>query len=265
VDPVLLLLRIGHVGGAMIWFGGAIIGSFFLSPTAAALGAAAQPFMDHLVKRRRMGIMLPVVSTLNVLCGLALYWRDSNGLEAAWIGSPSGLTFTIGGLAGIASLVDGMILVGPSVAEQTVVQTELAATGGQPSERQRERLERADRRMRLAMRLDLPPAPAGRPDDGDRSLRPMTAARWAAITFILPAIGFGLPTPFVLAHLRQTGETAAPALVPIQFLVFGTAAGQPPAPPMVSGPIVALLAAGILLVDRQRFGGASVVPSTAAD
>jgi hypothetical protein len=54
------------------------------------------------------------------------------------------------------------------------------------------------------------------------------------------------------------------ALVPIQFLVFGTAAGQPPAPPMVSGPIVALVAAGVLLVDRQRFVGVSAVPSTAA-
>ena len=156
MDPVLLLLRIGHVGGAMIWFGGAIIGSFFLSPTSSALGAAAQPFMDHLVKRRRMGLFFPVVATVTVLCGLALYWRASNGLQAAWIGSPSGLTFTIGGLAGIASLVGGMILVGPSVAEQTAVQTELAASGGEPTERQRERLERADRRMQLAMRLDLP-------------------------------------------------------------------------------------------------------------
>ena len=34
----------------------------------------------------------------------------------------------------------------------------------------------------------------------------MTAARWAAVTFILPAVGFGLPTPFVLDHLRRTGE-----------------------------------------------------------
>ena len=53
------------------------------------------------------------------------------------------------------------------------------------------------------------------------------------------------------------------ALVPVQFLVFGTAPGQPPAPPMVSGPIVALIAAGVLLVDRERFAGASTVPSTA--
>jgi hypothetical protein len=47
------------------------------------------------------------------------------------------------------------------------------------------------------------------------------------------------------------------ALVPIQYLIIGTAAGQPPAPPMVSGPVVAALAAGVLLADRQRFAGAS--------
>jgi hypothetical protein len=54
------------------------------------------------------------------------------------------------------------------------------------------------------------------------------------------------------------------ALVPVQFLAFGLAPGQPPAPPMVSGPIFAVIAAGVLLVDRQRFAGASAVSSTAA-
>jgi hypothetical protein len=32
------------------------------------------------------------------------------------------------------------------------------------------------------------------------------AARWAALAFVLPAVGFGLPTPFVIDHLRRTGE-----------------------------------------------------------
>ena len=54
------------------------------------------------------------------------------------------------------------------------------------------------------------------------------------------------------------------AFVPVQYLIFGTAAGQPPAPPMVSGPIVAVIAAGALLVERQRFAVASEVPSTVA-
>jgi hypothetical protein len=41
--------------------------------------------------------------------------------------------------------------------------------------------------------------------------------------------------------------------VPVMYLAFGTAPGQPPAPPMISGPILALVAAGILLADRSRF------------
>jgi uncharacterized membrane protein len=40
MDWWLILLRVVHIGSAMIWFGGAIVGSFFLTPTAAALGKA---------------------------------------------------------------------------------------------------------------------------------------------------------------------------------------------------------------------------------
>jgi hypothetical protein len=103
-----------------------------------------------------MGIFFPVVAAVTVLSGAALYWRDSGGLQAAWITSPSGLAFTIGGVAAIASFIGGLVLVGPSVAEQTAVQNELASGDGVPTEGQRRRLERADRLMRLATRLDLP-------------------------------------------------------------------------------------------------------------
>jgi hypothetical protein len=156
MDWSLIILRIIHVGSAMAWFGGAIVGGFFLFPTAKALGSASQPFMDHLTKRRRLGIYFPIVAALTILAGAALFWRDSNGLDPAWISSPTGLAFTIGGLAAIVAFVGGMILIGPSVAEQTAVANELAATGDVPSDAQRERLVRADRRMRLANRIDLP-------------------------------------------------------------------------------------------------------------
>jgi hypothetical protein len=41
-------------------------------------------------------------------------------------------------------------------------------------------------------------------------------------------------------------------LVPFVYLTAGAAAGQPPAPPMISGPFVAVVAAAALLVDRGR-------------
>jgi hypothetical protein len=156
MDGWLIFFRIVHVVSAMLWFGGAIIGSFFLQPTANALGTAGQPFMDHMMKRRGMGIFFPIVAALTVLAGGVLYWRDSGGLRAAWITSPTGLAFTVGGLAAIAAFVGGLILIGPSIAEQAAVQGELAANGGAPTAEQARRLARAEGRIRLSNRLDFP-------------------------------------------------------------------------------------------------------------
>jgi uncharacterized membrane protein len=156
MDWTLILFRVVHIGAAMMWFGGAIIGSFFLAPTASALGKSGQPFMDHLMNRRRMGVFFPIVAALTILAGAGLYWHDSGGLQADWITSPTGIAYTIGGLAAIISFVGGLVLIGPSIAMQTAVQNELAAGDGLPTEAQRQRLERADRLMELANRIDLP-------------------------------------------------------------------------------------------------------------
>lgn len=156
MDILLILSRIIHVGAAMIWFGGAIVSSFFLQPTVDALGVRAQPFMDHLMVRRRMGVMFPVVAGLTILSGAVLYWRDSNGLQGAWITSPTGLAFTIGGLAAIVAFLLGGILIGPGIAEQTAVRGELAASNAEPTAEQAARLARAEGKLKLAGRVDLP-------------------------------------------------------------------------------------------------------------
>ena len=54
------------------------------------------------------------------------------------------------------SHVGGLVLVGSSFAEQAAVQAELARGDGVLSESQRQRLARADRKMQLANRFDLP-------------------------------------------------------------------------------------------------------------
>lgn len=43
------------------------------------------------------------------------------------------------------------------------------------------------------------------------------------------------------------------ASMPIMYLAFGLAPDVPPAPPMISGPIFAILSAAVLVVDRRRF------------
>ena len=156
MDWWLIVLRVLHVVPAMLWLGGAVIGGFFLQPAAAALGPTGQSFMEYLIKRRRMGIFFPIVATLTILGGAALYWVDSGGLQPAWITSPTGLAFTIGGVAALAAYLGGLVLIGPGIAEQNAVQAELARGDGVPTEDQRRRLARAEGRQRLASRVDMP-------------------------------------------------------------------------------------------------------------
>lgn len=130
--------------------------SFFLQPTVEALGVAGQPFMEHLMNRRKLGIVFQIVAALTVLSGAVLYWRASAGLQLSWITSPTGLAFTIGGLAAILAFVGGALLIGPVVAEQTAVRGEMASGDGMPTAEQRARLDRADGRLKLASRIDLP-------------------------------------------------------------------------------------------------------------
>jgi len=47
--------------------------------------------------------------------------------------------------------------------------------------------------------------------------------------------------------------TDGPPGVGSRHVSFGLAPDVPPAPPMISGPIVAVLAAVVLVVDRRRF------------
>ena len=46
------------------------------------------------------------------------------------------------------------------------------------------------------------------------------------------------------------------ASVPIVYVAFGLAPDVPPAPPMISGPIFAVLVMSVLVLDRRRFRGA---------
>jgi len=91
-----------------------------------------------------------------ILAGAALYWHDSGGLQAAWITSPTGIAYTLGGLAALLAFVGGLVLIGPSIAEQAAVQDELARGDGVPTADQHQRLARAEGRMRLSSQLDLP-------------------------------------------------------------------------------------------------------------
>ncbi|HEY3072603.1 MAG TPA: hypothetical protein VGJ46_07270 [Candidatus Limnocylindrales bacterium] len=122
-----VVLRLFHIIGGALWIGAVVVGVFFLEPAADELGEGGQRFLSQLVRRRLTDVMV-IAATSAIIAGAALYWIDSGGLHAAWIGTSSGITFTIGGVAGLAAYVLAAVLLKPAFDRRAAGALETAKT-----------------------------------------------------------------------------------------------------------------------------------------
>jgi hypothetical protein len=105
---VTIVLRIVHILAGVFWAGSTFFLVGFISRTAGAAGEAGGRFMERLMTQTRFPAALGISGGLTILAGLALYGMDSR-FSAAWMTSPTGLTFGIAGLAAILSLPVGAL------------------------------------------------------------------------------------------------------------------------------------------------------------
>jgi hypothetical protein len=155
MDWLQIALRIIHIGSGILWVGGAAIFSLYIEPTLNSLGPDAEKFINELVEVRRVPIYFATTSTLAVLGGVLLYWRDSNGLQLSWITSPSGLAFTMGGLSAGAAWLEGNVFTRPAVEKVGAIGAEMKAAGGPPSAELIGRMGAAQARLRRIGRITL--------------------------------------------------------------------------------------------------------------
>lgn len=134
MDIYVIVLRIVHILGGVFWVGAAIVFFYFLEPTAHALGPQGQPFIKHVVDKRRLPIYIVAANLLTVLSGVLLYWRDSGGFRLDWITSPPGIGFTIGGIAAIVATVVGVGFIRPTVEKFGALGDRLATAGRPPTD-----------------------------------------------------------------------------------------------------------------------------------
>jgi uncharacterized membrane protein len=155
MDWLQVALRILHIGASILWVGGAAVFSLYIEPTINALGPDAEKLTTELIQRRRIPVYFLITSTIAVLGGLILYWRDSNGLQLDWITSPAGLAFTIGGLAAIAAFLGGGVFIRPAVARVAALGGEMKAAGGPPTPELLARMHQAQESLRRIGLIDL--------------------------------------------------------------------------------------------------------------
>jgi hypothetical protein len=93
---------------------------------------------------------MSLAAVLTTLAGLWLYWRASLGFTLAWMLAPSGLTLSIGALAGILAAVLGGAVTSPTAAKMQALGKAMQSAGGPPQPAQLAELQALQDRMRLA-------------------------------------------------------------------------------------------------------------------
>jgi hypothetical protein len=136
----LIVLRLAHVVAGAAWVGGAFMMILLVSRTARLRGADGDVFMSTLLTEGKAATYFVSAALVTVVAGALLYWRASDGLQLAWVTSPTGIAFTVGALAAVTSLAWGGLMVGPAGTRAKAIQDEIAANGGMSSASQREEL-----------------------------------------------------------------------------------------------------------------------------
>jgi hypothetical protein len=150
---VILLLRVAHVSGAVLWVGSGIFLFLHVLPTARVTQAAGQKFMEALGPR--VSPFMNSVATTTIFSGALLYLRFFvGGVDWIWR-TGAGIGFTVGALAGISSSVIGVAILGPTQARIGALGAAMSSAGTSPKPEQVAEMNRLQMRQANVFRLDM--------------------------------------------------------------------------------------------------------------
>ena len=155
MDWLVIVLRIIHVFAGVFWVGAAATFVFFISPAAAATAPESQRFIAYLTQNLGFLNRIRDVAGLNVLAGLVLYWNDSHGLQITWLGTPTGIAFTIAAICALVALIALQTISIPALKRMGAIGGAIRAGGKPPTPEQTAILQSAQRTLTLAARGGL--------------------------------------------------------------------------------------------------------------
>ena len=150
---MMIVLRIIHILFGVFWAGGAFVAAMFLVPSVRAAGPAGGAVMRQLMEVRKFPIYAIVFGLLTVLSGLWMYFHDNSISNGTFAKSRAGMTYGIGAIAAILTLVVGATIMGPTGAKMAKLMGEIAAQGTPPSPQQQEMIKGLQARLGLGTRL----------------------------------------------------------------------------------------------------------------
>lgn len=109
----MIVLRLIHVLGGILWVGSGLFSALFLVPALGDVGPSAGAVMGAL-QRRRMFVILPLAALLTILSGLRLMWITSAGFSAAYFATGRGATYAAAAVAAVIAFLLGAFVMRPA-------------------------------------------------------------------------------------------------------------------------------------------------------
>ena len=139
-----LWVKLVHVVLGAFWFGGAVVGTFYLTAAARALGPGAAPVLKYVIGVRKFPVALNIAAGLTVLTGLGLYDRLSGHFRNPLVHNFHGWALTLGAAFGVLAIVWGGAVVSRSAKRFTAITTTLT---GPPTPEQAAEIATLQKRM----------------------------------------------------------------------------------------------------------------------
>lgn len=140
----LIVLRLLHVVGGVVWVGGVVLMHFVLLPSVTQAGPAAGPVMAA-IPQQRLFRWLPAIAVITMLAGLRLLWVTSAGFAKAYFLTWPGHTYSVGALLAIVGFMIAMLVGRPSAMRAGQLVGQMA---GVSDEAERARLQAEVGRLR---------------------------------------------------------------------------------------------------------------------
>lgn len=149
---MMIALRLVHILAGVFWAGAVFFVASMLLPAMRDSGPAAGPVMRQIIAVRRFPAVATTAALLTVISGIWMYWRDTSISDGAFARSTAGMTYGLGGIAAILTVILAAVVQGPTSKKMGQLSAAIAASGGPPSAEQAATLQKLQARLTFGAR-----------------------------------------------------------------------------------------------------------------
>lgn len=104
------ILKVVHIFAGVFWFGAGIVVIYFIVPAARDAGPAAGAMMGGLVNKYKLPAWIRHAAWTTTVAGLVLFWHTSGGFAREYFSSPTGISLTVGVIAGVCAFIGAVFV-----------------------------------------------------------------------------------------------------------------------------------------------------------